>query len=80
MTRDEGTGPRTVTVPSRAAAAHLLLAVHATRVVLGRSREPGVEAWLGGLRAALTAVLTTEEIDDVLQRCQAIERDVGRAA
>jgi hypothetical protein len=78
MSRD--TAPRTVTVPSRDAAAHLLLSVHATRLMLGRSRKPGLEAWLGELRAALTAVLTTAEVDEVVERCQAIEREIERAA
>jgi len=80
MSRDTGAGSRAVTVPTHAAAAHLLLAVHATRVVLGRSREPGVEAWLGDLREALTAVLPIADVDAVLARCHALEQQVERAA
>ena len=68
MPRDAGAPPRAVTVPSRHAAAHLLLAIHATRVTLGRSREPGVEAWLGELREALTALLSPLELDLILAR------------
>lgn len=74
------TSAREVTVPTHAAAAHLLLAVHATRVILGRSREPGVEAWLADLRAALTAVLTTAEMESVLATCQTLEHEFQRAA
>ena len=80
MSRDAGAHPRTLTVPSRDAAAHLLLAIHATRVILGRSREPGVEAWCGDLREALTAVLSTPELDAILARCEELERNHERAA
>jgi len=80
MSRDAGARPRLVTVPSRVAAAHLLLAIHATHVMLGRSREPGVEAWLGELREALTAVISTPELDAILSRCEELERDRERAA
>jgi len=80
MLRDAALPAPALAVPTRDAAAHLLLAVHVTRIVLGRSRQPGVEFWLGDLRAALTAVLTDTEIDAVLTRCQQLERDVERAA
>jgi len=69
-----------VTVPTRDAAAHLLLAVYVTRIILGRSREAGVEVWVGELRAALTAVLSQPEVDAVLMRCHQLEREVERAA
>ena len=71
---------RIVAVPTGAAAAHLLLAVHVTRIMLGRSRELGVEAWLGDLRVALTSVLSLTDVDSVLARCQQLERDIGLAA
>jgi hypothetical protein len=71
---------RIVAVPTGDAAAHLLLAVHVTRIVLGRSREPGVEAWLGDLRVALTSVLSSTDVDSVLARCQQLERDIELAA
>lgn len=80
MSHDRGAPPRTLAVPTRDAAAHLLLAVHVTRIVLGRSREPGVEAWLGELRASLTGVLSRADVDAVLARCQTLERDIERAA
>ncbi len=80
MARDHNAPPRTVAVPTRDAAAHLLLAVHVTRIVLGRSREPGVEVWLGELRASLTGVLSRADVDAVLERCQILECDIERAA
>ena len=72
--------PRAIAVPSHDAAAHLLLAIHVTRLVFGRSREPGVEVWLSSLREALTAVLSPTELDAVLARCRTLERDLERAA
>ena len=80
MSRDVDARPRLVTVPSRDAAAHLLLALHATRVTLGRSREPGVEVWLGELREALTALLSPLELDVIVARCEELERQLGQAA
>ena len=80
MSRDGTTTQPTLTVPTHDAVAHLLLAVHVTRIVLGRSREPGVERWLGELRVALTGVLSTKEVNAVLARCQQLERDLEIAA
>jgi hypothetical protein len=57
-----------------------LLAVHVTRIIMGRSRDPGVEAWLSELRAALTAALSQEEVDAVLSRCLQLEREMEQAA
>ena len=80
MSTDEAATPPTLAVPTHDAAAHLLLAVHVSRIVLGRSREPGVEHWVAELRVALTGVLSAKEVHAVLARCQQLERDLQIAA
>jgi hypothetical protein len=80
MQSEARTAIRVVDVPTTAAAAQLLMAVHVARIVVGRSREPGVETWLGELRAAITAILSPRELDVVLDQCRQIEDDLAHAA
>lgn len=80
MESDRPTTPPVIRVPSSDAAAHLLLALSVTEIVLGRSRAPGVELWLADFRSALTAVLSKQAADAVVTRCQDLERELGRAA
>jgi hypothetical protein len=80
MRSEAHTTIRVVDVPTTAAAAQLLMSVHVARIVMGRSREPGVEAWMAELRTALTAILSPRELDVVLDRCRQLEEEMARAA
>jgi len=78
MPNDSRPDVRTLDVPSIEAAAHLLMSIHAARIVFGRSREAGVEAWLSELREAITGALPASSVLAVLSRCRQLE--IERAA
>jgi len=80
MPRDTMRAPRMLTVPTTAAAEYLLSALYVAGIVLGRSRDAGVDAWIGDLRAALTDVLPAPTLQTVLVRCRQVEIACTRAA